>query len=67
MRSFPGRTDAVQRAELAFRVPGQLQEINVKEGDLVDEGQLIARLDPTDYQLSFDAFWESNGESDSEK
>ena len=44
MRTFPGRIDAAQRAELAFRVPGQLQEILVKEGDLVTEGQVIARL-----------------------
>jgi len=54
VRTFPGRIDAAQRAELAFRVPGQLQEILVKEGDLVTEGQVIARLDPADYQLVFD-------------
>lgn len=54
LRTFPGRIDATQRAELAFRVPGQLQEILVKEGDLVTEGQVIARLDPADYQLVFD-------------
>jgi RND family efflux transporter MFP subunit len=51
VRSFPGRVDASQRAELAFRVSGQLQELLVKEGDLVEKGQVLARLDPTDYQL----------------
>jgi RND family efflux transporter MFP subunit len=51
IRTFPGRVDASQRAELAFRVSGQLQELLVKEGDLVAEGQVLARLDPTDYQL----------------
>lgn len=51
VRNFPGRVDAAQRAELAFRVSGQLQRILVKEGDMVDEGQLLARLDPTDYQV----------------
>lgn len=51
VRSFPGRVDASQRAELAFRVSGQLQEVRVKEGDLVEKGQVLARLDPADYQL----------------
>lgn len=51
VRSFPGKVDASQRAELAFRVGGQLQELPVKEGDLVEKGQVLARLDPTDYKL----------------
>ncbi|GAB5452623.1 MAG: efflux RND transporter periplasmic adaptor subunit [Halioglobus sp.] len=53
VRTFPGRVDAAQRAELAFRVAGQLQEIPVREGDLVDKGQVLARLDPTDYRLVY--------------
>ena len=51
IRTFPGRVDATQRAELAFRVSGQLQELLIKEGDLVEEGQVLARLDPTDYKI----------------
>ena len=51
VRTFPGRVDATQRAELAFRVGGQLQELRVKEGDLVKQGQVLARLDPTDYRI----------------
>jgi RND family efflux transporter MFP subunit len=51
VRSFPGKVDASQRAELAFRVSGKLQELLVKEGDLVQEGQVLARLDPADYEL----------------
>lgn len=54
MRTFPGRVDASQRAELAFRVPGQLQEILVMEGDIVEEDQVLARLDPADYQLVYE-------------
>jgi RND family efflux transporter MFP subunit len=54
VRTFPGRVDASQRAELAFRVSGRLQEILVKEGDLVQEGQVLARLDPTDYQIALE-------------
>ena len=51
VRSFPGKVDASQRAELAFRVSGKLQQLLVKEGDLVEEGQILASLDPADYQL----------------
>ncbi|PLW67713.1 efflux RND transporter periplasmic adaptor subunit [Pseudohalioglobus lutimaris] len=51
IRTFPGRVDATQRAELGFRVGGQLQEVLVKEGDLVEKGQVLARLDPTDYEI----------------
>ncbi len=51
IRSFPGRVQATQRAELSFRVSGQLQEIRVREGDLVEAGQVLARLDPADYEV----------------
>lgn len=51
VRTFPGRVDASRRAELAFRVPGQLQEILVREGDLVEAGEVLARLDPADYEV----------------
>lgn len=50
-RQFPGVVDAIQRAELSFRVQGKIVEILVKEGDMVDKGQLLARLDQTDYQI----------------
>jgi RND family efflux transporter MFP subunit len=51
VRSFPGRVDATQRAELAFRVGGQLKQVLIKEGDLVEAGQVLARLDPTDFEI----------------
>ena len=54
VRTFPGRVDASQRAELAFRVSGQLQEILVKEGDLVEAGQVLARLDPADFEVALE-------------
>lgn len=54
VRTFPGRVDASQRAELSFRIPGSLQEILVKEGDLVEKGQVLARLDPADYRLIYE-------------
>lgn len=54
LRRFPASIDASQRAELSFRVSGRLLELPVREGDVVTEGQMIARLDPTDYQLAVD-------------
>ena len=50
-RQFPGVVDAIQRADLSFRVQGKIIEILVREGDMVDKGQLLAKLDPTDYQI----------------
>lgn len=50
-RRFPARIEAARRAELSFAISGRLQEILVKEGDPVREGQTLARLDPTDYKI----------------
>ncbi|WP_299442571.1 efflux RND transporter periplasmic adaptor subunit [uncultured Rhodospira sp.] len=50
VHTFPARTEAVQVVDLSFRVPGLLQDLPVKEGELVPEGEVIARLDPTQYE-----------------
>lgn len=51
LRNFPGVIDASQQADVAFRVSGQLQQMLVREGDQVSESQVLARLDPTDYEI----------------
>jgi len=51
VRQFPGRIQANQTANLSFRVSGTLKEIDVKEGELVKAGQVLAKLDPTDYEI----------------
>ncbi len=51
-RHFPGRIDANKKAELSFRVSGKIKELPVKEGDEVLKGDLIAKLDPTDFQIA---------------
>ena len=51
VRSFPARIAAAARADLAFRVSGTVQDLPVKEGDRLKQGDLVARLDPTDYQI----------------
>lgn len=48
--TLPGRAKAAQEATLAFEVSGQLVERPVDVGDRVEQGQLLARLDPRDYE-----------------
>jgi len=50
--TFPGTVQAADRAELSFRVPGPLVELPVNEGQAVSQGQLMARIDPRDYQIA---------------
>ncbi len=50
-REYLGVVDAVQKANLGFRVPGKLEKLLVNEGDLVSANQLLAHLDATDYSI----------------
>ena len=47
---FPGKVQALDRVELSFEVSGKLIKIAVKEGQRVKKGDVIARIDPTNYQ-----------------
>ena len=49
-RSFPGRARAGQEVNLSFRVSGPLVEFPVNVGDALQQGDLIARIDPTDFE-----------------
>lgn len=51
LHAFPGRTRAVERVNLSFRVEGQLIERPVYVGDHVLKGELLAQLDPRDYEV----------------
>jgi len=48
-RTFPGRAKAVEEINLAFDVRGKLNKRPVKVGDNIKKGQLIASLDPRDF------------------
>jgi RND family efflux transporter MFP subunit len=50
-RQFPGVVDAIQKAEISFRVRGKLNTLPAKEGENVKQGQVLATLDPRDYQI----------------
>ena len=52
---YPGKVKAAQDISLAFRVNGTIRKIYVKDGARVQAGQLLAELDPTDYQVQLDA------------
>jgi RND family efflux transporter MFP subunit len=54
IRRFPASIEASKQAELSFRVSGQLASLPVREGDIVEEGQVIAELDPTDFQIALE-------------
>eukprot|EP01034_Spumella_vulgaris_P022197 gene22198-28307_t len=45
-----GPLKATQSAVVKARVAGELQELSVREGDRVLAGQVIARIDPSEYQ-----------------
>ena len=44
-----GTLKAVHSAVVKARVPGELQALRVREGDHVSAGQVIARVEPTEY------------------
>jgi len=51
-RTFPAVVDAIQKADISFRVNGKIHKILVREGDEVKKGQLLAELDPTDFRIT---------------
>ena len=54
-KNFSGRVEEAREINLGFKTPGQIEEICVKEGDFVKQGDMIARLDDKDYRLGVDA------------
>ena len=52
---YRGEIRGAQNADLAFEVSGRLVELPAEEGDKVTEGELLAKLDPADYQSALNA------------
>lgn len=51
-RHFVGRIDAVSTVDLAFQVGGRVIELPVQQGQVIPAGEVLAQLDPADYQLA---------------
>lgn len=52
IRRFPAVVAATKTADLTFRVGGEVTELPWRPGHEVQKGDLIAALDPTDYELA---------------
>ena len=51
LRSFSGTVRPAIGTELSFRVGGEIRELNARLGQSVAAGDVLARLDSTDYDL----------------
>ncbi len=54
-RSYTGVVRSADEAVLSFAVAGRLDALLVEAGDVVEAGQVVARLDAERYQLAVDA------------
>jgi len=49
--AFPGRASAGQEVNLSFRVSGPLITLSADLGDKVKQGDVVARIDPRDFEV----------------
>lgn len=54
-KDFAGMSTADNSTNLAFKVGGLVEQIDVSEGKSIPKGYVIARLDPKEYELQRDA------------
>ena len=50
---FPGKILPLNYSELAFEIPGKIFEVKVDIGDAVKNNEILAALDPSEMQASF--------------
>ncbi len=53
--NYPGEIQGAQNVNIAFEVPGRIIEMPAQEGIDVSTGEVLARLDPADFESSLDA------------
>jgi len=51
---YPGKVAAAQQSNMAFEASGRIIEFRFKEGQMVKKGDLLARLDPRDFQAELE-------------
>ena len=54
-REYPGHIAAATEAQVSFEVSGRILDLPVSQGQRVRKGDLLAGLDPSDYQAQLDA------------
>ncbi len=52
--TFAGTSQSSNVANLSFKVAGSINSFDLKIGDKVKKGQVIARIDATDYTVTYD-------------
>ena len=50
-KGYPGVTKEYQQSDISFRVGGPIVQYNVVEGARVNKGDIIAEIDPRDYNI----------------
>ena len=53
---YPGRVSPVVESELSFEVPGRISYFPVKEGQWLEEGEVIARVDDRNFRAEVTSF-----------
>ncbi len=54
-KQFPSVVEETEEVNLSFRVAGPIEKIYVKEGDYVEKGQIVAKMDSRDYEIQVKA------------
>ncbi len=52
---FLGRVEPIERVELRARVPGFIEEVGFEGGQQVDRGDLLFRIEPSQYDAALEA------------
>jgi membrane fusion protein (multidrug efflux system) len=53
--NLPGVIEPWIKLELMAKVSGTIEEVLVREGDVVGKGDLLARIEPDDYRIALDS------------
>lgn len=64
--TFSGAAQSSKESKVSFKVGGTITRLNVKVGDVVRQGQVIARIDPTDYNIQFQQSVANNKSSETQ-
>jgi membrane fusion protein, multidrug efflux system len=55
LRRYPGKVQAAERVQMSFELAGAIEELPVKSGQQVKKGEVLAKLDPRDFQNAYNA------------